>query len=141
MQLNTQRASEEAQGQVRWLRPAFQNPQELTQKQELPAHEQQALEGVFDSEKSLLKTEQIKPAQQHPWPATLPEQVRAVAEALARSPAPLTLPALEAQFKGRGQWKRALPTLLQTLEALGRAQVVEAVGAVGAGQGGVAWRA
>ena len=72
-----------------------------------------------------------------PWPATLPEQVRAVAEALARSPAPLTLPALEAQFKGRGQWKRALPTLLQTLEALGRAQVVD----VGQAQDAVFWRA
>ena len=63
-----------------------------------------------------------------------PEQVRAVAEALARSPAPLTLPALEAHFKGRGPWKKGLPTLLQTLEALGRAQAV-------AVDGGVAWRA
>lgn len=31
---------------------------------------------------------------QRPWPATLPEQVCAVADLLARSPAPLTLPAL-----------------------------------------------
>ena len=42
----------------------------------------------------------------------------------ARSPAPLTLPALERCFKGRGPWKKGLPTLLQTLEALGRAQTV-----------------
>ena len=123
VQLNTRRAFEEAQGRVRWLRPAFQNPQqELTQKQELPAQEQQALEADFGTEKTLSKAEQIKPVQQHPWPATLPEQVRAVAEALARSPAPLTLPALEQCFKGRGPWKKGLPLLLQTLEALGRAQ-------------------
>ena len=114
---------------MRWLRPAFQNPQETVQKQELVAHEQQALDGDFDTEKPLSKSEQtisepIKPAAQLPWPATLPEQVRAVAEALARSPAPLTLPALECHFKGRGPWKKGLPMLLQTLEAVGRAQRV-----------------
>ncbi len=136
VRLNTQRALEEAQGRVRWLRPALQNPQqESTQKQELPAQEQQALEADFDTEKPLRKAEQEKPVQQqHPWPATLPEQVRAVAEALARSPAPLALPALQAQFKGRGPWKKSLPLLLQTLEALGRAHTVECEGAV-------AWRA
>ena len=34
VQLNTQRAAEEAQGRVRWLRPEFQNPQKSLQKQE-----------------------------------------------------------------------------------------------------------
>jgi len=46
---------------------------------------------------------------------------------------PLSLPAIEARFKGRGPWKKSLPTLLQTLEALGRAQAV-------ATGGEVAWR-
>ena len=133
VQLNTQRAQEEAQGRVRWLRPAFQNPQNSLQKQELLAQENQALEADFDSEKPLSKTEQSKPAAQNPWPATLPEQVRAVADALAASPTPLTLSAIEARFKGRGPWKKGLPTLLQTLEALGRAQAVTAGGEV-------AWR-
>jgi hypothetical protein len=41
---------------------------------------------------------------------------------LAASPAPLTQAQIEAHFKGRGPWKKSLPTLLQTLEALGRAQ-------------------
>ena len=132
VQLNTQRAAEEAQGRVRWLRPAFQNPQNSLQKQELLAQEKQAPEADFDSEKPLSKPEQTKP-QQHPWPATLPEQVRAVAAVLAASPAPLTLSAIEARFKGRGPWKKGLPTLLQTLEALGRAQAV-------ATGGEVAWR-
>ena len=45
-----------------------------------------------------------------------------MAELLAASPAPLALAELEACFKGRGPWKRGLPTLLQTLEALGRAR-------------------
>ena len=132
VQLNTQRAAEEAQGRVRWLRPEFQNPQKLLQKQELLPQKDQAPEADLDSEKPLSKPEQIKP-QQTPWPATLPEQVRAVADALATSPTPLTLPAIEARFKGRGPWKKGLPTLLQTLEALGRAQAVQT-------DEGVAWR-
>lgn len=127
VQLNTQRAAEEAQGRVRWLRPEFQNPQNSLQKQELLPQEEQALEADFDGEKQLSKPEQTKPTQ-HPWPPTLPEQVRAVADALATSPVPLTLPAIEARFKGRGPWKKGLPTLLQTLEALGRAQAVHADG-------------
>lgn len=132
VQLNTQRAAEEAQGRVRWLRPAFQNPQNTLQKQELIPQDSQAPEADLDSEKSLSKPEQTKPTQ-HPWPPTLPEQVRAVAAALATSPVPLSLPAIEARFKGRGPWKKSLPTLLQTLEALGRAQAV-------ATDGEVAWR-
>jgi len=132
VQLNSERAVEEAQGRVRWLRPEFQNPVKILQKQELPTQVQQALEADFDQNLAPASTAPA-PATQQPWPATLPEQVRAVAEALARSPAPLTLPALEAHFKGRGPWKKSLPTLLQTLEALGRAQAV-------AVDGGVAWR-
>ena len=57
-----------------------------------------------------------------PWPATLPEQVRALALLLATAPAPLPLPAIEARFKGRGPWKKSLPRILDTLEALGRAR-------------------
>ncbi|MDF1486574.1 class I SAM-dependent DNA methyltransferase [Ramlibacter sp. H39-3-26] len=132
VQLNTQRAAEEAQGRVRWLRPAFQNPQNSLQKQELLPQEERAPEADFDSEKSLSKQEQTTPPQ-HPWPATLPEQVRAVAAVLAHTPAPLTLAAIELRFKGRGPWKKSLPTLLQTLEALGRAQAV-------ATGGELAWR-
>ena len=47
--------------------------------------------------------------------------MRAVADVLAASPVPLPLADIEARFKGRGPWKKSLPTLLQTLEALGRA--------------------
>ncbi|PKO42807.1 MAG: SAM-dependent methyltransferase [Betaproteobacteria bacterium HGW-Betaproteobacteria-3] len=57
-----------------------------------------------------------------PWPSTLPEQVRAVAQLLGASPAPLPLAAIEAAFKGKGPWKKGLPRILETLEALGRAR-------------------
>ncbi|WP_237218986.1 hypothetical protein [Rhodoferax aquaticus] len=59
----------------------------------------------------------------------LPDQVRVVAAVLAASPAAmplpchcLPLPAIEARFKGRGPWKKSLPRILETLEALGRAR-------------------
>ncbi|MBS3910986.1 MAG: class I SAM-dependent DNA methyltransferase [Hydrogenophaga sp.] len=68
-----------------------------------------------------------------PWPPTLPEQVRAVAQLLGASPAPLPLAAIEASFKGKGPWKKGLPRILDTLEALGRAQRVS-------GAGGAGWR-
>ena len=38
---------------------------------------------------------------------------------------PLTLPALEAHFTARGRWRDRLPTILDTLEALGRARRVD----------------
>ncbi|MFT3813384.1 MAG: class I SAM-dependent DNA methyltransferase [Acidovorax sp.] len=131
VQLNARRTQEEAQGHVRWLRPAFQNPQKTDQKQELLTQDQQSQEADWSTEKSLSKKEQTT---QQPWPATLPEQVRAVAEVLAHSPAPLSMPAIEVRFKGRGPWKKGLPTLLQTLEALGRAQATVI-------EGQSAWRA
>ena len=55
-----------------------------------------------------------------PWPGALPDQVRAVAQVLASG-------------AGARSWKSALPAILQTLEALGRARV-ETVGEL------TAWR-
>jgi hypothetical protein len=79
-----------------------------------------------DKNASLGKTDSRSPPQ--PWPATLPEQVKAVAQLLASAPGPLTLVQIEAAFSGRGGWKKALPILLETLVALGRAQQVDTDG-------------
>jgi hypothetical protein len=59
------------------------------------------------------------------WPATLPEQVAAVARVLADSPVALTQDDIAARFTGKGPWKRRLPEILETLAALGRARLVE----------------
>ena len=56
------------------------------------------------------------------WPSTLLDQVRAVVQVLASQPAAMTLTAIEAHFKSRGAWKKSLPRILETLEALGRAR-------------------
>lgn len=117
--LNARRAAEEAQGQVRWLRPEFQNP---LSKQELPAQVQKGLEVDFPSNPATPNSTT------QPWPTTLPDQVKAVAQVLTSSASALTLAQIEARFTGRGAWRKTLPTLLQTLQALGRAQQVELEG-------------
>ena len=144
--LNAQRAAEEANGIVRWLRPEFQNPQKPLSRPELPAQVQQALGGDFDdqaptgklgserspfgrgSDPNLCGSDANFPAA-IAWPVTLPEQVRAVAQVLSSTSAALTLADIEARFKGKGVWKKSLPMLLQTLEALGRAQRADVQGA------------
>lgn len=49
----------------------------------------------------------------------------AVAEVLATSPRALALADVEARFTSRGRWRDRLPTIIETLEALGRARRVE----------------
>ena len=56
------------------------------------------------------------------WPAALPEQMRAVADLLAGSAGTLAEADLAERFTGRGPWKKRLPQILLTLEALGRAR-------------------
>ena len=122
--LNAERAAEEVAGQVRWLRPAFQHPEQAQPVQaemglSRPTHSEAATEG--GTSPSPPRTE----PQRHPWPNTLPEQVAAVARVLAEARAPLSEADLAARFTGKGPWKRRLPQLLDTLVALGRARMLE----------------
>ena len=136
--LNAKRAAEEKQGQVRWLRPEFQNPavkvpsDEALQNKELLTHSTRGLQAYLaleNDQKPAKPGKSVKgastgdvPATATPWPATLPEQVRALAAVLAASTAPLAVADIEARFKGKGPWKKGLPRILETLEALGRAR-------------------
>jgi hypothetical protein len=104
---------------VRWLRPAFQN---LLSKTELPAQVQQELEV------DLAPNPAAPTVTTQTWPSALPEQVKAVAQLLSQSPAALTLAQIAACFGGSVSLKKSLPTLLQTLEALGRAQQLQSDG-------------
>jgi hypothetical protein len=118
VELNAKRAAEEAAGTVRWLRPEFQN--------RLAAGEQAEMDveaGI--AEEATPATVPLQPAKR-PWPSGLPEQIKAVADVLATTPQPLTLAALEAHFTARGRWRERLPTILETLEALGRARRISA---------------
>ncbi len=133
--LNAQRAAEERTGTIRWLRPAFQNPalraQADTTVNESDTDTLSNTELLEQYSKGLqaemaLETPEMPPvataATTQVWPADLPSQVRAVAQLLATSASAVSLAEIEAQFKGRGPWKRSLPRILETLEVLGRAR-------------------
>jgi hypothetical protein len=118
VELNAKRAAEEAAGSVRWLRPEFQ---------QAGLGEQAALDTGAQGEDEDDDAE-IKPTQaavvQRPWPTGLTEQIKAVAEVLAGAGRSLDLEGLAGHFNGRGRWRDRLPTLLDTLAALGRARAV-----------------
>ena len=122
--LNSERAREEAKGQIRWLRPAYQNPQA-----QLPATTETTAGATVDAknEPKTRSTAAIEStsatsgtAQKTAWPATLPEQMALLARLLAESA--LTESQLASRITGKGAWKKRLPDLLQTLVALGRAR-------------------
>ncbi|MEF8751625.1 MAG: DNA methyltransferase [Candidatus Accumulibacter necessarius] len=125
--LNAERAAEEAKGHIRWLRPDYQQPSAQPRQADMVLDDgrQDALPG---------ETSSALVVQRLPWPVTLPEQVAAVARLLAAAPLPLTEGELAARFTGKGSWKKRLPQILDTLEALGR---VRRQGARVAGVGGV----
>ena len=96
--LNKERATEEARGLIRWLRPEYQAPDY-----------QAPVAGTLD----LGEAKAALPDNVIPWPGTLPEQVRAVQTILASSPAPLAPQDVARAFKG----KRAA-TVRPVLDAL-----------------------
>ncbi len=103
--LNKQRATEEARGLVRYLRPEFQDPGYRA-----------PVAGTFD----LGETAVAPISNIIPWPATLPEQVGAVQSILAAAPAPLGAADIARSFKG----KRAATVrpVLDALAGLGMAR-------------------
>ncbi len=110
--LNAERAAEEQRDLIRWLRPEFQIP--ASGQPQTRAAEQLEID---TGEKFAVPA---KPGERRPWPATLPAQVRAVAEVLTAARAPLADDAIAARFTGRGAWKKRLPQIIDTLVAVGR---------------------
>ncbi len=132
--LNAKRATEEAQGRVRWLRPDFQDPArraaamrqteiDTSQPDKQPDTADDGITDASDDDAAVAFIPAAAAATRQPWPADLPAQMRAVADALAASHTPLAEAALAERFTGRGPWKKRLPQILQTLEAVGRARV------------------
>ena len=109
--LNRQRAREEEQGLVRWLRPEYQNPtgSRDASQQALPEAEDEAAPAAV-REKS-------------PWPANLPQQVAAVRAALSRQSAPVSARELKEQFKNAREPK--VREILQALASIGQAREME----------------
>lgn len=117
--LNARRASEEASGTVRWLRPEYQR--QLGQVDQVRMETDQESDAEEGSDELFPANAVIAPRS---WPTGLTEQIKAVAEVMASAAGSLDLEGLAAHFTGRGRWRERLPTLMETLVVLGRVRVV-----------------
>jgi hypothetical protein len=113
--LNRERAGEEARGIIRWLRPEFQNPEGAR------AATQAALPIEAEEEPPPVAVP-AAPARKQPWPKSLAEQAQAVRAALAAHPAGRTPDQLARTFH-RAPTAR-VADLLETLASLGQARAV-----------------
>ncbi len=117
--LNAKRAAEEAAGTVRWLRPEFQNPAlrgaQAAEQGEMEVEAPEAEEAASPAATAV-------PVPKRPWPKGVTEQIKAVADVMASAGRPVSLADLEASFTARGRWRDRLPTIVETLEAIGRAR-------------------
>lgn len=98
---------------MRWLRPAFQAAALAPEQAVIDTPE-------ADAEPAAA----VLPIDKRPWPAGLPEQIKVVAEVLGGTGHALTVEQLAARFTAHGRWRGRLSTILQTLEAIGRARAV-----------------
>jgi len=105
--LNAQRSAEERAGIVRWMRPEFQAPNELLVQAALGG---MAVEGPAPARRK------------QPWPSALPDQVRAVKDALRATPMQ-SIQQIAAGFKPASRTRVA--EILETLTALGQTRRVE----------------
>ncbi|MCA9028928.1 MAG: hypothetical protein KDA86_27245 [Planctomycetaceae bacterium] len=111
--LNHQRAAEEAQGHIRWLRPEFQNPDGQTQKQiDLPTDKPTV-------------TKPAVPVTKQQWPSKLPDQMQLLKATLEQQPSPLTAKEVSDLFKGGRGRAAKVEELLETLTAIGQARQTE----------------
>jgi len=112
--LNAQRAAEEQQGRVRWLRPEFQSG-----KAEGGArNEQQTALDMPEPLSSTAPSALPNPKSKHPWPKPLPERVRAVADALSATPQS----AAQVTTRFKAAKAAEVAEILDTLVLMGRAR-------------------
>ena len=120
VELNTERAAEEEQGKVRWLRPDFQNAAGAATAQEL-------LPATEEAEPEPISVPDIKP-----WPKKLSEKVAAVRDRLANSRRALLVEEVAAAFKRAP--RKDVEEILESLAAVGVLTLLET-------EGGKRWRA
>ncbi|MFO1020216.1 MAG: DNA methyltransferase [Planctomycetales bacterium] len=87
--LNAERAAEEKQGLIRWLRPEFQNPPTDTKTQKTITVEEDEEETPQPKTK---KPKAEKPAKKLPWPKKLSDQAQAIVQQLQAAPNPSRSP-------------------------------------------------
>lgn len=108
--LNLERAAEEAKGRIRWLRPAFQDPN--YGKTVEPARTQAVIEGLAPAAAAV--------AHRLPWPKTEIERIKALRRLLGDADAPLDVDQAAAHFvRAR---RKDVEALLRVLVDLGAAE-------------------
>ncbi|NEQ27052.1 MAG: hypothetical protein F6K28_50175 [Microcoleus sp. SIO2G3] len=105
--LNAERAEEERNGLIRWLRPEYQAPGEV--------HIQQVIEGIAEVQEESA----IAPVEQQKFPKAFKDQLAAVRDLLRTQGGEWTVEQIAAQFKGASRQKQTILTCLESLEALG----------------------
>ncbi len=104
--LNAQRAEEERNGNIRWLRPDYQAPGET--------YVQPSLAGI------ITETEiAIIPTEQQPFPKTLKEQLFAIRDLFRTQSGESTATQVTAHFKGANRKQKVILECLESLEDLG----------------------
>lgn len=102
--LNAERAEEERNGLIRWLRPEYQAPEEQVH--------QTTLEGVIPEAETA-----IEPVEQQKWLTKPKHQLAAIRDLLRIAPGEWTVKQIAAQFKGRTTQKK-LDAITENLERL-----------------------
>ncbi|MBW4483002.1 MAG: class I SAM-dependent DNA methyltransferase [Tildeniella torsiva UHER 1998/13D] len=102
--LNAQRAEEERNGLIRWLRPEYQAPDEV--------QTQPTLEGIMTSEEPV-----VEPVEQQKWPLKPKEQLAAIRDLLRTTSGEWTVKQIAVQFTGRNT-RNKLDAITENLERL-----------------------
>lgn len=114
VELNAERATEEARGLVRWLRPDYQAPEE------------QAVQSTLDLEQDDIPV--VVVAEKRKWPKDLTKQVTTLRDLLRETgEIPLPVATIATAFKPKLSVKRQTEAgkLLEMMASLGQAELVE----------------
>jgi hypothetical protein len=103
--LNAERAAEERNGLIRWLRPEYQAPGQVKPTQT-------TLEGIATEEETV-----IEPVEQQKWPTQPKAQLAAIRDLLRTSNGEWTVAQIASQFTGRNTQKK-LDAITENLERL-----------------------
>ncbi len=103
--LNAERAEEERNGHIRWLRPEYQAPE---QAQPI----QVAIAGIVNEKEAI-----IEPVEQQKWPTQPKAQLAAIRDLLRTTPGEWTVAQVAAQFTGKNTQKK-LDAITENLERL-----------------------
>jgi hypothetical protein len=92
--LNAERAAEERNGHIRWLRPEYQAPEQVQSTQT-------TLVGIGDEVKTV-----ITPVEQQKWPTQPKDQLAAIRDLLRSSSSAWTVVQIANQFTGKNTQKK-----------------------------------